>query len=181
MKIRLVPLTEEYQKEIIDILNYYVENGFAAYPEEKLPYEFFAKLLQMCTGYPAVVVQDENRDILGFGMLRAHHPTPTFSQTAEITYFLKPEWTGKGIGKVMLDHLVQEGKKRGLTSILASISSLNEGSINFHRKNGFRECGRFKNICKKKNRTFDVIYMQKMLSHTETSDRRDPLKIDNRE
>ncbi|MEW6616706.1 MAG: hypothetical protein AB1401_14730 [Thermodesulfobacteriota bacterium] len=35
--------------------------------------------------------------------------------------------------------------------------------MNFHKKNGFIECGRFKNICKKKNKIFDVVYMQKML------------------
>jgi len=163
MNIKLKPITKEYQKEIIDIFNYYVENSFAAYLENELPYEFFEKFLQMCAGYPAVVAQDENKNVLGFGMLRAYNPFPTFSQTAEITYFIKPELTGQGIGKNILDYLVQEGKKKGLTSILASISSRNNRSINFHRKNGFIECGRFKNICKKKNKTFDVVYMQKML------------------
>ncbi len=163
MNVQLVPITKEYQKDVIDIFNHYVENSFAAYPENKLPYEFFEKFLQMCAGYPAIVAQDENGNILGFGMLRAYNPLSTFSQTAEITYFVKPELTGKGIGKIMLDYLVQEGKKKGLTSILASISSLNDGSMNFHIKNGFVECGRFKNVCKKKGKIFDVVYMQKML------------------
>jgi L-amino acid N-acyltransferase YncA len=163
MNIKLEPLTEKHQKEVMDIFNHYVENSYAAYPEDKLPYEFFEKFLQMCTGYPAIVAQDENRNILGFGMLRAYNPLPTFSQTAEITYFVKPESTGKGTGKIMLDYLVQEGKKKGLTSILASISSLNERSINFHRKNGFVECGRFNNMGKKKHNIFDVVYMQRTL------------------
>ena len=135
MDIKIKPLTKEYQKEVIDIFNHYVENSFAAYPENKLPYEFFEKFLQMCADYPAIVAQDENGNILGFGMLRAYNPVPTFSQTAETTYFVKPELTGKGIGTIMLDYLVQEGKKNGLISILASISSLNDGSINFHIKN----------------------------------------------
>jgi phosphinothricin acetyltransferase len=163
MDIKLTPITKEHQKEIIDIFNYYVENSFAAYPENKLPYEFFEKFLQMCAGYPAIVAQDENKNILGFGMLRAYHSLATFAQTAEITYFVKPEWTGRGIGKVMLDYLMREGKRKGLTSILASISSLNEGSVNFHGKNGFVECGRFKNIGRKNGKVFDVVYMQKTL------------------
>ncbi len=163
MNVKLEPITIEHQKEIMDIFNYYIENSFATYPENKLPYAFFEKFLQMCAGYPAVVAKDENKNVLGFGMLRAYNPFPTFSQTAEITYFLKPELTGKGIGKIMLDFLLQEGKKKGITSILASISSLNEGSITFHKKNGFIECGRFKKVCKKKNKIFDIVYMQKML------------------
>ena len=117
----------------------------------------------MSKGYPTITVKDEIGEILGFGMLRAHNPIPTFSQTAEITYFIKPEYTSRGIGSKMLNHLVNEAKQKGISSILASISSLNEGSINFHRKNGFIECGRFKNVGRKKGQVFDTVWMQKML------------------
>ena len=48
--------------------------------------------------YPTITVKDEIGEVLGFGMLRAHNPIPTFSQTAEITYFIKPEYTRRGIG-----------------------------------------------------------------------------------
>jgi L-amino acid N-acyltransferase YncA len=67
-------------------------------------------------------------------MLRAYSPFPTFSKTAEITYFIKPGYTGKGIGKKILDSLLAKARETGITSIIASISSLNEGSINFHKK-----------------------------------------------
>jgi len=50
-----------------------------------------------------------------------------------------------------------------LTSILASVSSLNQGSVNFHLKNGFTECGRFRDVGRKKGETFDVVYFQRML------------------
>jgi L-amino acid N-acyltransferase YncA len=163
MSISLKSITKENQKAIMDIFNYYIEHSFAAYPEKRLPYEFFDKLLQMSLGYPAIIAEDENGTVLGYGMLRAFNPLPTFSQTAEISYFLRPESTGKGIGQIMLEHLIQKGKQEGLISILASISSLNEGSIRFHKKNGFLECGRFKNICLKLGKLFDVVYMQKML------------------
>jgi phosphinothricin acetyltransferase len=96
-------------------------------------------------------------------MLRAYSPFPVFSRTAEITYFLRPGFTGQGIGKTMLGYLVEKAKEQGITSILASISSLNEESIHFHRKNGFAECGRFRTIGRKREKDFDVIYMQKML------------------
>jgi phosphinothricin acetyltransferase len=163
MNVVIAPLTKDSQKEIIDIFNYYVENSFAAYPEQKLPYEFFDHFLKMCEGYPALTAKDEQGNILGFGMLRAYNPFSTFSQTAEITYFIKSGYTGRGIGKKMLDYLLAEAKEKGITSVIASISSLNEGSINFHKKNGFVECGCFREIGKKRGKTFDVVYMQKML------------------
>ncbi len=163
MNVKIAPLAKDSQKEVLDIFNYYVENSFAAYPEQKLPYEFFDHFLKMSEGYPALIATDEQGNILGFGMLRAYNPFPTFSKTAEITYFVKPGYTGKGVGKKILDSLLAEARKKGITSIIASISSLNEGSIAFHKKNGFQECGRLREVGNKKAETFDVLYMQKML------------------
>ena len=96
-------------------------------------------------------------------MLRVHNPVPTFSQTFEITYSIKPEYTRRGIESNMLNQLIDDAKRKVISTILASISSLNEGSINFHRKNGFVECGRFKNVGRKKRQVFDMVLMQKML------------------
>ncbi len=163
MKFNLEPLTPEDRDAVIDIFNYYIEYSFSAYPENIVPYESFDTFLKMTEGYPTVAAKDENGDLLGFGMLRPYNPIPTFSQTAEITYFIKPGFTGKGLGKSMLDYLIEKAQEKRLSSILASISSLNEGSIRFHKKNGFVECGRFQKVGKKNNQVFDIVYMQKIL------------------
>ncbi len=163
MKITLTPMSPDDREPVMDIFNYYIENSYAAYPEQKLPYEFFDIFLSMCQGYPTAIARNESGETIGFGLLRPYNPLPAFSRTAEITYFLKPEFTGRGIGKAILNHLIDEGKKQGLTTILASISSLNEWSIHFHKKHGFVECGHFKKICRKNGKVFDIVYMQKML------------------
>jgi phosphinothricin acetyltransferase len=61
------------------------------------------------------------------------------------------------------EYFISEAKTMGIRIFLASISSLNEQSIQFHLKHGFVECGRFKGIGKKHGRTFDMIWMQKYL------------------
>ena len=68
---------------------------------------------------------------------------------------------GKGIGKAALEKLEEEAKKIGIKTLLADISSENTQSIHFHEKNGFRICGRFHNIGKKKGKNFDVVWMEK--------------------
>lgn len=163
MEYSMSPISNEDRKSIIDIFNHYVENSFAAYPETKLPYEAFDKFLQMAQDYPSAKVKDKSDRVIGFGLLRAHNPMPTFAVTAEITYFIHPDHTGKGIGTKLLRLLEKEGKQKGITNILANISSLNPRSIDFHKKNGFNECGRFKNVGNKKGRVFDTLWMQKML------------------
>jgi len=163
MEYSISPISNEDREAIMDIFNHYVENSFAAYPENRLPYQAFDMLLQMADGFPTGTIKDQSGRILGFGMLRTHNPMPTFSRTAEGTYFIHPDYTGKGLGKKLLGFLVKGAVEKGITNILASISSLNLRSIDFHKKNGFIECGRFKNVGRKKGQLFDTVWMQKVL------------------
>lgn len=164
MKFSVAPLSHNDREAVIDIFNYYVENTFAAYPENKIPYQAYDLFLQMSNGFPAGTISDGNGRVVGFGLLHAHNPMPTFSQTAEVTYFIHPDYTGKGLGKTLLDFLEKGAIEKGIKNILASISSLNPGSVRFHQRNGFLECGRFRRVGKKKGQEFDTVWMQKTLS-----------------
>lgn len=163
MQFTIEPVRNEDGKAIIDIFNHYVENSFAAYPEDPVPYEFFDSFLNMSAGYPFLVARDSEGNVLGFAVLRPHSPMPVFSRTAEITCFIAPEHTGKGIGKAMHESLLHEANQKGLSSILAGISSLNSASLAFHKKRGFQECGSLLKIGRKWGQDFDVVWMQKML------------------
>jgi phosphinothricin acetyltransferase len=160
---RFSPITNADGKEIIDLFNYYIGNSYAAYPEQKVPYGFFSLFLEAAKNYPSVVAHPENGPLAGFGLLRPHNPMQAFRHSAEITYFVQPELTGKGLGTQMLAHLERAGKEMGITTLLASISSLNEGSIRFHERHGFIGCGRFARVGIKNGIVFDTVWMQKFL------------------
>jgi phosphinothricin acetyltransferase len=147
----------------MEIFNHYIESSLSAYPETRVPEQAFDMLLQMSKGYPMATARDQYGRVVGFALLRAHNPMPVFSRTAEAAYFIHPDHTGKGLGRSLLEHLEQGASEKGITTILASISSLNPGSVNFHLKNGFIECGRFRNVGMKMGREFDTVWMQKML------------------
>lgn len=162
MTISFEAMTMEHGKDVMDIFNYYIENSFAAYMEQKLPYEFFEKIIEMSKGYPSYIIKDDNtQKVVGFCYLRAYYLMTVFRQTAELSYFISREETGKGIGKKALAKLEQEASNMGIKHLLASISSKNEQSIMFHRNNGFNECGRLHNVGVKKGEPFDVVWMEK--------------------
>lgn len=92
----------------MEIFNYYVEKTFAAYPENKLPYQAFDMFLKMSKGLPTGSLRDQNGRIIGFGMLRTYNPMPVFSQTAQVTYFIHPDDTGKGLSKALLGSLEKD-------------------------------------------------------------------------
>jgi phosphinothricin acetyltransferase len=161
MPYRLEPMTPDHRVPVIAIYNYYVAHGVAAYPEATVDPSFFDRFLDSTRGYPAIVARDEAGAVVGFAFLQAYNPLSTFRGAAVITYFIHPEHTGRGLGASMLDRLAAEGRRLGIRTLLAHIASLNEGSVRFHRRHGFREVGRFADIGRKRGRTFDVVWMQK--------------------
>ncbi|ACV62982.1 GCN5-related N-acetyltransferase [Desulfofarcimen acetoxidans DSM 771] len=156
-------LSNEDRKPVIDIFNHYIENSFAAYFENKVSYDFFNGFMRISEGYPRIAVKSNNGELIGFALLRPYNPIPTFRRTAVISYFIKPTHIRKGIGKSILENLIGKAKEMGIDSILASISSLNEISINFHLKNGFMKCGVLSKVGHKFGKDFDEILMQKIL------------------
>ena len=160
MSYKFENVSYDHKKAITDIFNYYVVNSFAAYPTSPVGDALFDRFYDMSSGYPFKVITYNTKEIVGFAFLHPYHLADSFSKTAEITYFILPDHTGKGLATKILNLFISIGKKQGIMNLLANISSLNEGSINFHKKNGFVECGRFKNIGHKFNKDFDVVWMQ---------------------
>jgi L-amino acid N-acyltransferase YncA len=165
VKIRFEKMGEGDREAVIDLFNYYIENSFAAYPERKVPYGLFDQFRKLTEGYPAFTVRDgESEDrVVGFAFLRPYHPLSEFQRAAEITYFLEPAYTGRGIGSRILERLTGEAMRKGIDTILANVCSLNESSMRFHQRRGFEECGRFQRVAKKKGKDLDIVWMQKIL------------------
>jgi L-amino acid N-acyltransferase YncA len=152
---------EVHRQAVIDIYNHFIRHSMAAYPEAPVPYATYDRFLAMTKGFPAFVVKDGSGRVVGFSFLRPYLAISTFKGTAEITYFILPDHTGKGIGGAFLGLLLVEARRMGIQTILASISSENGQSLSFHRKNGFMECGCFKKIGNKNGAEFDMVWMQK--------------------
>ena len=165
MKIRFEKMGEDDREAVIDLFNYYIENSFAAYPDKKVPYGLFDQFLKLTEGYPAFTVRDEESAdrVVGFAFLRPYHPLSEFQRAAEITYFIEPGYTGRGVGSKILERIIGAAKRKGIDTILANVSSLNESSLRFHERHGFAECGRFRRVAKKKGQDLDVVWMQKIL------------------
>jgi L-amino acid N-acyltransferase YncA len=159
----LEPMTAAHRTAIIDIYNHYVENSFAAFPDALVGYDMFDRFLAMTAGYPALVAKTDGGEVIAFAFLRAYHPADAFKRTAEISCFVRPPHVRRGLGTLLLDRLIDGAKTIGVDNLLASISSLNDESVSFHRRCGFVECGRLPTVGRKRGRSFDVVWMQRRL------------------
>lgn len=158
-KIRVA--TPEDRLDIVRIFNYYIENTFTAYPEKPIDDRYIDYISESCFPGQVYVVEMANGNIAGFGLIKRIAPISVFDHTGEVGYFILPEYVKLGIGTKMLDFMTTQAKSLGITTLLASISSLNPISIRFHLKNGFRQCGVFEKAGIKRNSPFDMVWMQK--------------------
>jgi phosphinothricin acetyltransferase len=146
--------------QIREIFNWYVRKSFATYPVQEVDLGFFEQLYREGVSGSLCVVEYGGA-IAGFGMIRPFLPFPSFRRTGQVSYFVHPSFTRRGLGGRLLEQLTEHARRQGLHTLLANISSRNEPSIRFHAKHGFLECGRFKGIGEKFGKRFDVIWMQK--------------------
>lgn len=163
MRVELLPVFPDDIEEMAGIFNYYVEHSFATYTETPVSMERFEGLMNFTPGYPAFVARDSGGLLAGFGLLRPYSPIPAFDRAAELTCFLASGYTGRGIGTAILEALQSGAAELGIETIVATVSSLNEGSRRFHLAHGFVERGRLVGIGSRNGRKFDVVYLQKMV------------------
>ena len=145
-------------KAVLDIFNYFARESPAVYSETELGIEHIEQFIKSARLFYVLISEEK---VIGFGFVSPYKPFKNFSHTGVLTYFILPEYTGKGLGSDLFNHIIEEGKKIGITNYLAHISSKNVQSLNFHKKHGFEEAGKFSNVGTKFGNYFDVIWVQK--------------------
>jgi phosphinothricin acetyltransferase len=98
--------------------------------------------------HPLWIVEDENETIVGWVSFQAFYGRPAYDATAEISIYLEPLERGKGYGKKILQHAMQEAPSLGITTLLGFIFAHNEPSLELFYKLGFEEWANLKNIAK---------------------------------
>ena len=161
MDYSIRPVSDDDWPVVTAIFNHFVVNSPAAYPDTPVQPGFLRDRHRAAPEYPFVVVEVDGR-IVGFAYLSAVHLVATMRRSAQVTYFILPNHTGHGLGGRLLELLLEAGRAMGVDNFMAHISSLNEGSIRFHERHGFTECGRFRRIGTKNGEDFDMVWMQRL-------------------
>ena len=111
--------------------------------------------------YP-VVVADSGGRIVGWASLSQWSDRCAYSDTAEISLYVRADQRGKGIGKKLMDAVLAEGQKGGLHTVIARIVEGNEMSVHIHQAFGFESVGVMKEVGRKFGKLLDVHMMQKI-------------------
>lgn len=111
--------------------------------------------------YP-ILLAGENGAVVGWASLSKWSDRCAYSDTAEISLYVREDHQGKGIGRKLLEAIVEEGRKAGLHTIIARIAEASEASIHLHKSVGFEHIGTMREVGRKFGRLLDVYLMQKV-------------------
>lgn len=100
---------------------------------------------------------------VGFAALSRMSQKSGWRFTLENTIYIDPPYHGRGIGKVLLQALIDEGRRRGTHVVVASITSSNGASLSLHRRLGFVEVGTIREAGWKFGERHSTTYMQLIL------------------
>lgn len=93
-------------------------------------------------------VAEENGEVLGWVALSPVSSRCVYGGVAEVSVYIATKNQGKGIGKVLLEHLILASEKAGYWTLQSGIFPENIGSIKLHEKMGFRFIGKRERVGK---------------------------------
>lgn len=99
--------------------------------------------------------------IMGWTALSPVSQRPVYRGVAEVSIYVAGSSRGQGVGRALLNALVEASEAHGIWTLQAGIMAENEASIALHRRCGFRIVGRRERIGQRHGRWRDVILMER--------------------
>jgi phosphinothricin acetyltransferase len=115
-------------------------------------------------GFPYLAAE-ERGTLLGYAYAGLYRTRPAYRFSLEDSIYMAPDRQGRGIGRVLLDALIEESAALGFRQMIAVIgdSPTQVASVALHRAAGFAMVGTLDSVGYKFDRWLDTVLMQRAL------------------
>jgi L-amino acid N-acyltransferase YncA len=148
---------------IAAILNHYIEHTTATFFTEPVTPEDRYEWITRRRPEHTLWVADLHGQPIGWAALADHKPRGGYRHTVENSIYLHPAHVGRGLGRRLLDQVLEDARRAGFHLVVAGACSESVASIALHESAGYERAGHFRQIGRKFDRWLDVIYLQKLL------------------
>jgi L-amino acid N-acyltransferase YncA len=87
------------------------------------------------------LVAERDGSVAGFAALSPASVRPCYRGVGEVSVYVAEAERGAGLGRVLLDALVERSEQAGYWTLTAGVFPENEASLRLHQACGFREVG----------------------------------------
>ena len=165
MTVAIRPAVRADIPAVARIYAHAVEHGTATFeltaPDEAEMARRFSELTAQ--GFPYLVaVVDEA--VVGYAYAGPYRARPAYRFTVENSVYVAHESHRRGVGKALLEALIEACTERGFRLMVAVIGDSDQpASIGLHEAAGFKHAGVFQNIGYKFGRWLDTVLMERAL------------------
>jgi len=162
--ITIINANSAHFKEILEIMNFEILNKTSLYDYNERTITDVEKIYEskMLKNYPFFVAI-QNNEVIGYAYYDSYNPKQGYLYTVEHSIYLKSGNEGKGIGKLLMNKLIETAKDQKIKTMIALIDNENQNSVLFHEKYNFETVGIMKKVGFKFNRWLDCRIMQVIL------------------
>lgn len=151
---------------ILSIYAHAVTSGLATWDEDVPSLAEMARRVAARTeaGFPILVAEIEGGGVVGYASGGPFHPQSGWRYTIEHSIYVADGHRRGGIGRSLLEALIEEASRRGFRQMIAGISLPGgEASVAFHAALGFRKVGELAQTGWKHGQWLSAVYMQRPL------------------
>ena len=163
-ELMICDVSEDDAEAIAGIYAHHVLHGTASYDVDPPSVgDTLTKIRRiLAAGWPFLVAEQDGVAV-GYAYATQFRDRDAYRFTAENSIYVHPDWTGRGIGKALLEQLCSASAAVGFEQLVAVIGGAEPASIALHSACGFAEVGRLHSVGWKKQRWLDTVYMQRSL------------------
>lgn len=155
--------TIEDLEAITDIYNDAILNTTATFDTQPKTLEEQKDWFNSHDSKHPIIVGDNEGTIIGWAALSKWADRCAYTDTAEMSVYVRDGYRREGIGDTLIKEILQAGKDTGLHTIIARIEKSNNTVIHLCEKNRFTHIGVMKEVGRKFDKWLDVVMMQIIL------------------
>jgi len=160
---QLRPATGADATAISEIYNQGIEDRLATLETElRTPAERRDWLAARGERHPVLVAEHEGQ-VVGWGSLNVFNARPAYRHVADFSVYVERAWRGKGVGRVLLERLVELGRAHGYHKLVLSAFPFNTAGVALYERLGFRTVGIYREQGLLDGRWVDTIIMERLL------------------
>ena len=101
--------------------------------------------------------------VVGWGSLNSYNPRDAYRHVADFSVYVERDWRGKGVGRRLLERLIELARELGYHKMMLSAFPFNASGVALYERLGFTTVGICREMGLLDGKWVDTIVMEKLL------------------